>query len=97
MKVLRVSAAAERDLDDIWHYVAINSGSIERANKFIEAFTQRLSVLAHSPKGGTARTEIEVGLSGLPIGAYIVYYGEKKRWVVISRIIHGSRDQKAAL
>jgi len=28
VKGLRVSAAAERDLDDIWHYVATNSGSL---------------------------------------------------------------------
>ena len=96
MKVLRVSAAAERDLDDIWHYVAVNSGSIDRANKFVDVIMRRLSVLAHSPRVGTARTEIDVGLRGLPIGDYIVYYRENKRWVVISRIIHGSRDQEGA-
>jgi len=61
VKVLRVSAAAERDLDNIWNHVAVNSGSIDRANKFVDAITQRLSVLAHSPKAGTARTEIDVG------------------------------------
>ncbi len=96
MKVLRVSSAAERDLDDIWHYVANNSGSVERANKFVDAITRRLSVLAHSPKAGTVRAEIDVGLRGLPVGDYIVYYRERKRWVVISRIIHGNRDQDAA-
>jgi plasmid stabilization system protein ParE len=37
---LRVSAAAERDLDDIWHHVATNSGSLDRANKFVDAITQ---------------------------------------------------------
>ena len=96
MKVLRVSAAAERDLEDIWNYVTVNSGSVDRANKFVDAIARRLSVLAHSPKAGTARTEIDVGLRGLPIGDYIVYYRENKRWVIISRIIHGSRDQDAA-
>ena len=96
MKLLRVSAAAELDLDNIWHYVATNSGSVERANKFVDAITQRLSVLAHSPKAGTVRTEIAPGLRGLPVGDYVVYYREAKRWVVISRIIHGSRDQDAA-
>jgi toxin ParE1/3/4 len=84
VKLLRVSAAAERDLDDIWHYIATNSGNVERANKFVDAITQRLSVLAHSPKAGTARAEIDVGLRGLPIGDYIVYYRENKRWVIIS-------------
>jgi toxin ParE1/3/4 len=97
VKVLRVSAAAERDPDDIWRYIATKTGSIDPANKFVDAITQRLSVLAHSPKVGTARTEIDAGLRGLPIGDYIVYYRENKRWVVISRIIHGSRDQEAAI
>jgi len=70
VKVLRVSAAAERDLDDIWHYVAVNSGSIDRANKFVDAIVQRLSVLAHSPKAGTVRAEIALGLRGLPVRDY---------------------------
>lgn len=96
MKVLRVSAAAERDLDDIWHYVATNSGSLERANAFVDAITQRLAILAHSPKAGTVRAEIDPGLRGLPFGDYIVYYRENESWVIISRIIHGSREQEAA-
>jgi plasmid stabilization system protein ParE len=90
VKVLRVSAAAERDLDDICHYIVINSGSIDRTNKFVDAIAQRLSVLAHSPKAGTARTEVDVRLRGLPIGDYIVYYRENKRRVIISRIIQAA-------
>ena len=96
MKGLRVSAAAERDLDDIWHYVATNSGSFKRANKFIDGITQRLSILAHSPKAGTLRSEIDLDVRGLPVGDYIVYYRENESWVIISRIIHGSREQEAA-
>ena len=96
MKGLRVSAAAERDLDDIWHYVATNSGSVERANKFVDAITKRLSILARSPKAGTLRVEIDLDLRGMPIGDYIVYYRESKRCVIISRIIHGNREQEAA-
>jgi toxin ParE1/3/4 len=96
VKRLRVSAAAERDLDDIWHYVATNSGSLERANKFVDAITQRISILAHSPKAGTLRSEIDLDVRGLPVGDYIVYYREKNRRIIISRIIHGSRDQDAA-
>ena len=96
MKGLRVSATAERDLDDIWHYIATNSGSVERANKFVDTITQRLSILARSPKAGTLRAEIDLELRGMPIGDYIVYYRERKRCVIISRIIHGGREQEAA-
>jgi toxin ParE1/3/4 len=96
VRVLRVSAAAERDLDEIWHYVATNSGSVERANKFVDAIAQRLSILARSPKAGRLRAEIDLDLRGMPVGDYIVYYRESKRWVLVSRIIHGSREQEAA-
>lgn len=96
MKGLRVSAAAERDLDDIWHYDAANSGSVERANKFVDAITQRLSILAHLPKAGTVRVEVDPDFRGLPFGDYIVYYREDESWVILSRIIHGSREQEAA-
>jgi plasmid stabilization system protein ParE len=42
----RVAPRAERDLDDIWHYVAKESGSIEIANRLIDSITDRFSVLA---------------------------------------------------
>jgi plasmid stabilization system protein ParE len=96
VKGLRVSADAERDLDDIWHYVATSSGSVERANKFVDAITQRLSILARSPKAGKLRAEIDLDLRGMLVGDYIVYYRGGKRCVIISRIIHGSREQEAA-
>ena len=96
MKRLRVSAAAERDLDDIWYYIATNSGSAERANQFVDSITRRLSVLTRSPKAGTVRDEIDLDLRGLPIGNYMVYYRESRSAVTVSRIIHGSREQDAA-
>lgn len=96
MKGLRVSAAAESDLDDIWYYVAVNSGSLERANKFVDTITQRLSILTHTPKARTVRADIDVDVRGLLVGDYIVYYRETKKHVIIARVIHGSRDQEAA-
>jgi len=102
VKRLRVSAAAERDLaaerdfDDIWYYIAIHSGSAERANKFVDSITRRLSVVARSPKAGTIRDEIDSGLRGLPVGDYWVYYRENARYIIVSRIIHGSREQGVA-
>jgi len=76
---------------------ATNSGSLERANKLVDATTRRLLILAHSPKAGMVRAEIDLDLRGLPVGAYIVYYREDKRWIIISRIIHGSREQEARI
>ena len=59
MKKLRVSAAAERDLDDIWYYIATNSGSAERANQFVDSITRRLSILTRSPKSDPSSTPLK--------------------------------------
>jgi plasmid stabilization system protein ParE len=95
VKRLRVSAAAERDLDDIWYYIATHSGSAERANKFVDSITRRLSILTRSPTDGRVRDEIDFDLR-LPVGDYVVYYRESARSIIISRIIHGSREQDVA-
>jgi toxin ParE1/3/4 len=96
MKKLRVSASTERDLDGIWHYVAINSRSMEIANRAVDAITGRMSLLARTPEAGARREEIEPGLRGFPAGDYIIYYRVSGAFVIIVRIIHGSRDQKSA-
>ena len=45
----RLAPLAEADLDDIWFYVAKESGSIEMANRLIDALTDRFFVLPASP------------------------------------------------
>jgi plasmid stabilization system protein ParE len=96
VKKLRISAAAERDLDAIRYYIATRSGHPDTASRFVESLVTRLSVLAPSPKAGKARARIEGDLRALPLGRYIAYYHERARIVVVSRIIHGSREQASA-
>lgn len=48
----RLAPLAEADLDDIWFYVAKESGSIEMANRLIDVLTDRLFVLASFPISG---------------------------------------------
>ena len=54
-------------------------------------------MLAHNPRAGRLRDEIDPGVRSFPAGAYIVYYrlGKGGR-VTIARVLHGSRDQAAA-
>jgi toxin ParE1/3/4 len=53
----RVAPTAERDLDDIWLYVAKDSGGIEIANRLIESITDRFFLLAGFPYIGRSRDE----------------------------------------
>jgi len=45
----RVSSRAESDLDDIWLYVAKESGSIDIADRLIDTITERFLLLAGFP------------------------------------------------
>lgn len=80
-------------MDDIWQYLAGESRDPETASRFVGRLTARLAVLPHSPKAGTARDAMEIGLRALPLGKYVAYYREHERFVSVSRIIHGSREQ----
>lgn len=96
MKRIRVSAPAERDLDEIWHQIARSSGNIEIADNLIEAITEAFRLFARAPAAGTRRDQIDPGLRGFPVGNYIIYYRDSGPHITISRVLHGMRDQKAA-
>ena len=44
----RLAPAATFDLDDIWLYIAKESGSLEIADKMIEAITERFCLISCS-------------------------------------------------
>ena len=96
MKRIRVSAPAERDLDDIWLRIATESGSIDIANGVVDSITDVFPLFAHTSQAGTKRDEINEGVRGFPVGKYIVYYRESGPYIIVSRVIHGMRDQRTA-
>ena len=61
MKRIRVSDLAERDLANIWYYIAKNSGSIEIANGVVESIAETFPLFARTPEAGTRRDEIDPG------------------------------------
>ena len=42
-----ISPLAEADLDDIWYYIATQSGSVEAADRLIDSLTRRFLLLAN--------------------------------------------------
>ena len=50
----RVAPEAEAELDDIWHYFANQSGSIEIAGRVIDSITDRFFLLARHPTSDDA-------------------------------------------
>lgn len=96
MKRIRVSHAAERDLDNIWCDIAVRSGSGDIADGLIESIARVFPVLSLNPEAGRVRNDIEQGLRSFPVDRYVIYYRPIGRYLVISRVIHGMRDQKRA-
>jgi toxin ParE1/3/4 len=92
----RVAPRAGADLDDIWYYVAQESGSIEIANRLIDSITDRFFLLASHPYLGRARDDdFGVGSRSFPVGEYIIVYCVEEEDVLILRVAHGRREIEA--
>jgi toxin ParE1/3/4 len=92
----RVSLRAEADPDEIWLYIARESGSMEVANRQIDSLTDRFSLLARFPHAGRSRErEFGVGMRSFPAGEYVIVYCVDGSDVSILRVVHGKRDFEA--
>jgi toxin ParE1/3/4 len=94
----RVAPQAEADLDNIWYYVAKESGSIEIADRLIDSITERFYLLASHPHIGRHRDEdLRPGLRSFPVGEYVIIYRVEEADVLILHVFRGSRDIEALL
>ena len=92
----RVSPQAATDLDDIWYYVAKESGSIAVANHLIDSITDRFFLLAGHPYLGRSRDDdFGVGSRSFPVNEYVIVYCVKENDVSILRVVHGRRHMEA--
>jgi len=92
----RLAPRAERDLDDVWLYVAKESSSIEIANRSIDTITDRFFTLARFPYIGRSRAEdFGPGCRSLAVGEYVIVYCVENEDVLILRVVHGRRQLEA--
>ncbi|MEP7364768.1 MAG: type II toxin-antitoxin system RelE/ParE family toxin [Acidobacteriota bacterium] len=95
---LRLSPEAEADLDQIWLYVASNSGSAEIANRLIDTIIDRIWLLASYPRIGRPRdVDLRPGLRSFPVGDFLIIYRLQGVDSLILRVLRGSRDIEAIL
>jgi toxin ParE1/3/4 len=90
----RLSALAEKDLEDIWSYVA-EDASIGTADRLIDAIFDRFELLVEQPRMGRNRPEFGEGVRSIVVGSHVIYYRHEQD-VLIARVLHGRRDQAAA-
>ena len=89
----RVASRAAGELDDIWYYVAEESGSIDVANRLVDSITDRFSPLSSHPYLGRSRNrDFGAGSRSFPVGEYVIVYCVENEDVMILRVAHGRRD-----
>ena len=90
----RLSALAEKDLDDIWSDVA-KDASLETADRLIDAIFDRFELLVEQPRMGRNRPEFGEGVRSFVVESHVIYYRHDDD-LLIARVLHGRRDQAAA-
>ena len=90
----RLSDLAEQDLLETWLYVA-GEGSVEAADRLIDAIVQRFDLLTEQPRMGRLRPEFGPDVRSCPVESHVIYYRVETD-VLIARVLHGRRDQVAA-
>ena len=98
MSGFRILPTAEAELDEIWLYIARESGSIDIANRLIDGLTERFFLLALHPRLGRRRDDdLRPGLRSFPLGEYVIVYRMEAEEILILHVFRGSRDIKALL
>jgi toxin ParE1/3/4 len=92
MPTLRKALRAERDLEEVWDYIATyNPEAAERCLRQIDAQFQKL---ARSPFVGRERKDLAARLRSFPVGNYVIFYQPLAGCdgVEIVRVIEGHRN-----
>src|SRR5438876_102834 len=76
---------------------AIESGSLDIADRLIETISERFLLLGAYPRIGRRRDDLRPGLRAFPVGDYLVLYRVEGNDVLIQRVVRSSRDIEALL
>jgi toxin ParE1/3/4 len=90
MRKVRVAAAAEEDLRDIWAYIAEHNS--ESANKIIKEIIGKFAILRDHPQMGREQTKLLVNLRSFTVKGYLILYQPFADGVEVLRVVHSSRD-----
>ena len=66
------SFQAQKDLDEIWHYIALDN--ILAADKLIDAIAEKCSCLSSVPEMGEKRPDLSDALRCFSVGNYVMFF-----------------------
>lgn len=95
MAYVVVRPQAERDLIELWRYIAEES-TPARADAFLDKLLDKVDVLAGQPGIGRPRDELKPGLRSHPVERYLIFYFQIDEGIELVRILHGRRDVDTA-
>jgi len=97
MKRIVLTDAVQKDLDDIWFYIARQSGNIAPAEQVIKRLHATIVTLANNPDIGRPCSEdIDPNGRWFPVNNYILYYRAETRRIIFTHIFDGRRNQSDA-
>jgi toxin ParE1/3/4 len=89
----RLSPQAEAQLDDIWLYIARESGSVDTAIGIVQNISDRFWLLTKHPRIGRRRPDLSAELRSFAAGDYVILYSiEEDEVVQIHNVFHGGQD-----
>lgn len=92
-RVVRLLGLAERDLADIYDYVAAENPTA--ADRLLARIEKDLNALSGQPMLGRIPRDHHIAILGyryLIIGEYLAFYRLEPSVVLVHRILHGARD-----
>ena len=90
MNRFKISRQADRDLEDMWVYLAQNDSL--SADLFLAKVLDKFPMLAQFPEMGSSRKELAEELRSFPVKPYIIFYKRIETYIEIVLILHQSRD-----
>jgi antitoxin ParD1/3/4/toxin ParE1/3/4 len=91
-----LGTGAERDLDEIWEYIA--QDKIDAADRWIDKLFDAFEELARNPGMGHQRKDLtDYPVLFWPVGRYLILYRTQKQFIEIVAITQGAQDIPAFL
>lgn len=90
LQLITKTAQAERDLEDIWLYIAMDN--IPAADALLDTIVRQCQLLQEQPLMGKARPELATHVRSLPVERYVVFYIPSEKGIEIVRVLHAARD-----
>ena len=90
MRVVKKTPQAEKDLLEIWIYIARDDATA--ADRVFDRIESACRNIAERPFMGRERRELAERLFRFPVGNYVISYRPLKGGMELVRVLHGARD-----